>query len=113
MKNRKSVFCAVAVLPALAVCAGCYTSHKIESTHEIKPIHITLDVNVKIDRALDDFFGDIDKKAVAPAQVPAAPELKATPQPAQKVDDPIPGEAAPAVKVPPQAPDEKTETPSN
>ena len=27
---------------------------------EIKPIHITIDVNVKVDRALDDFFGDID-----------------------------------------------------
>jgi hypothetical protein len=30
---------------------------------EVKPIHITIDVNVKIDRALDDFFGDIDKAA--------------------------------------------------
>jgi hypothetical protein len=27
---------------------------------EIKPIHITIDVNVKVDKALDDFFGDID-----------------------------------------------------
>ncbi len=32
---------------------------------EIKPIHITIDVNVKVDRALDDFFGDIDKTAQA------------------------------------------------
>ena len=30
---------------------------------EIKPIHITIDVNVKVDRALDDFFGDIDETA--------------------------------------------------
>jgi hypothetical protein len=30
---------------------------------EIKPIHITIDVNVKIDKALDDFFGDIDQTA--------------------------------------------------
>lgn len=38
------------------------TQHKIEvAPVEIKPIHITIDVNVKIDRALDDFFGDIDK----------------------------------------------------
>jgi hypothetical protein len=28
---------------------------------EIKPIHITIDVNVKVDRALDNFFNDIDK----------------------------------------------------
>lgn len=26
-------------------------------------VHATVDVNVKIDRALDDFFGDIDKKS--------------------------------------------------
>lgn len=40
------------------------TQHKIEvAPVEIKPIHITIDVNVKIDRALDDFFGDIDQKA--------------------------------------------------
>ena len=28
---------------------------------EIKPIHITIDVNVKIDRELENFFGDLDK----------------------------------------------------
>ena len=40
--------------------AGCF-SHKVEMAPvEIKPIHITIDVNVKVDRALDDFFGDID-----------------------------------------------------
>jgi hypothetical protein len=33
---------------------------------EVKPIHITVDVNVKVDKALDDFFGDLDKKATAP-----------------------------------------------
>jgi hypothetical protein len=27
---------------------------------EIKPIHITIDVNVKVEKALDDFFGKID-----------------------------------------------------
>jgi len=41
---------------------GC-TSHEVEvKPVEIKPIHITIDVNVKVDRALDDFFGDIDNK---------------------------------------------------
>ncbi len=30
---------------------------------EIKPIHITVDVNVKVEKALDDFFGDLDKKS--------------------------------------------------
>ena len=30
---------------------------------EVKPIHITVDVNVKVAKALDDFFGDLDKKS--------------------------------------------------
>ena len=30
---------------------------------EVTPIHITVDVNVKVARALDDFFGDLDKKS--------------------------------------------------
>lgn len=33
---------------------------------EVKPIHITVDVNVKVDRALDDFFGELDRKSTAP-----------------------------------------------
>ncbi len=30
---------------------------------KVQPIHVTVDVNVKVDRALDDFFGDLDKKS--------------------------------------------------
>ena len=26
-------------------------------------VHVTVDVNVKIEKALDDFFGDLDKKS--------------------------------------------------
>lgn len=38
------------------------THHKVEvAPVEVKPIHITIDVNVKVDKALDDFFGDIDQ----------------------------------------------------
>lgn len=45
---------------ALTAMSGC-TSHEIEvKPVEIKPIHITIDINVKVDRALDDFFGDLD-----------------------------------------------------
>lgn len=54
------------VLPMLVlyglVLSGC-TRHEVEvKPVEIKPIHITIDVNVKVDRALDDFFEDIDDK---------------------------------------------------
>jgi hypothetical protein len=51
----------------LIMIAGC-TQHKVETKSqvevapvEIKPIHITIDVNIKVDRALDDFFSDIDE----------------------------------------------------
>jgi hypothetical protein len=42
---------------------SCYTHHKVETVHkiEVAPMHITIDVNVKVDKALDDFFGDLDK----------------------------------------------------
>ncbi len=41
---------------------ACQTRHAIEvAPVEVKPIHITIDVNVRVDRALDDFFGDIDE----------------------------------------------------
>ncbi len=42
--------------------AGCKTEHKVatDNTIEIKPIHITMDINLKVDKALDDFFKDID-----------------------------------------------------
>lgn len=54
----------LSMLPLLLclLAVGC-TSHEVEMKPvEIKPIHITIDVNVKVDRALDDFFGDIDSK---------------------------------------------------
>ena len=42
---------------------GCGTSHRVETVSEIKPIHITVDVNLKVDNELNDFFGDLDKNA--------------------------------------------------
>jgi hypothetical protein len=56
---------------AMCLALGC-TKHEIDSRHEvqmapveIKPIHITIDVNIRVDRALDDFFGDLDEAAMA------------------------------------------------
>ena len=47
----------------LACClpmTGC--RHEVDlAPVEVKPIHITIDVNVKVDKALDNFFGDIDQ----------------------------------------------------
>jgi hypothetical protein len=46
---------------------GC-TKHEVETRSqvevapvEIKPIHIAIDVNIRVDKALDDFFSDIDE----------------------------------------------------
>lgn len=36
-------------------------------------VHVTVDVNVKIDKALDDFFGDLDKKSAVIASPAAQP----------------------------------------
>ena len=56
LKNAAVLLCAVFIF----VVQAC-TQHKVEvAPVEIKPIHITIDVNVKVDKALDDFFGDID-----------------------------------------------------
>ena len=57
MKRRLCYF-----LPLLAVSFGGCLSVKTEPI-EVKPIHVTVDVNVKVDRALDDFFGDLDRKS--------------------------------------------------
>jgi len=55
----KSVCLLLAAL-ILLVSQSC-TRHKVEvAPVEIKPIHITIDVNIKVDKALDDFFGEID-----------------------------------------------------
>ena len=64
------------LIPAAAVAwlgTGC-----IRTTHEIKPIHITMDINLKVDRALDDFFSDVDEAPAAPT-APAAPVEATTP----------------------------------
>lgn len=54
-------FCIILLVLVLMVLGGCSTSHEVEvKPVEIKPIHITIDVNVKVQRALDDYFGEID-----------------------------------------------------
>lgn len=49
-------------LALLLAATGC-TRYRVDMTHEVKPIHITLDINLKIDRELDNFFSDVDQAA--------------------------------------------------
>ena len=45
----------------LFIFAGCQSSHQVEvKPVEIKPIHITIDVNIRVEKALDDFFDDLE-----------------------------------------------------
>lgn len=53
---RKTGLFLMAVLFFTAFAISCNTTHTVK----VEPMHITIDVNVKIDRALDDFFDDID-----------------------------------------------------
>jgi hypothetical protein len=55
MKAMSRVILLLAVLPVLGGC--------IHVKLDPIQVHATLDVNVKVDRALDDFFGDLDKKS--------------------------------------------------
>ncbi len=53
------------VLLMLALSFSACTSHQVEvKPVEIKPIHITIDINVRVDKALDDYFNDLDDGAV-------------------------------------------------
>lgn len=45
----------------LAVASGCVRVST--DPIEVRPIQINVDVNVRVDRALDDFFGNLDRKS--------------------------------------------------
>jgi hypothetical protein len=66
--DMKNVLGTMSIL-LLLMTLGC-TKHQVETKSqvevapvEIKPIHITIDVNIRVDKALDDFFSDIDESA--------------------------------------------------
>ena len=84
-------------LAPLAVAAALLATGCLHTSHEIKPIHITLDVNLKVDKELDDFFGDIDEAkppAPTPKQVEATPTAEAVVEkPVAAVVEPTPTEA--------------------
>lgn len=62
MKPFPLVLC----LPLLG--AGCM--HVKTDPIEVKPIHITVDVNVRIERALDDVFGALDAQDPSMKTIP-------------------------------------------
>ncbi len=67
----------IMILLSFLFLQSCQTYHQVEiKPVEVKPIHITIDVNVKVDRALDDFFGDIDAAAEKEGGTSTQPKQK-------------------------------------
>ena len=65
----------MASILALLAAAACQTHHAVEvAPVKVEPIHITIDVNVRIDRALDDFFDDIDEAEEEVQSIPSDEE---------------------------------------
>ena len=54
----------------LLLISGACTKHEVKTESKVEvapikvePIHITIDLNIKIDKELDDFFDDLDEAA--------------------------------------------------
>ncbi|MEO6594163.1 MAG: hypothetical protein ABIP94_05370 [Planctomycetota bacterium] len=52
------------VLPFVALASGCISHSVSTAPIEIKPIFITMDINLRVQRELDEFF-DFEKSAAA------------------------------------------------
>ena len=52
-KMRHAVLAALLPVMAVSLVGGCVS---IKTEHEVKPIHITLDVNLKVQKELEDFL---------------------------------------------------------
>ena len=52
-KIRRFLLSALLGLASAATFGGCLS---IKTEHEIKPIHITMDVNIKVQKELEDFL---------------------------------------------------------
>ena len=52
-----------AVVAVLSATHGCSVKHDVKvEPIEIKPIHITMDINVKVDREVEAFFNEVEEK---------------------------------------------------
>ena len=61
MRTRTAALLLPCAVP-LALACGCF-AHRVDTAPiEIKPIHITMDINLRVQRELDEFF-DFEKNA--------------------------------------------------
>jgi len=66
--NYTAMLRSLLLLTCVALAGGCITV-------KLQPVeaHITDDVNVKVDKALNDFYGDLDQKSASLSKAPAKP----------------------------------------
>jgi hypothetical protein len=70
LRTRLTLSAPLLLAAACASCARLDTNSKVDvQPIEVKPIHITVDVNVRIDRQLDQFFA-FEEEIPAPSTRP-------------------------------------------
>ncbi|MCI0632165.1 MAG: hypothetical protein L0Y44_16095 [Phycisphaerales bacterium] len=81
-KHRIIALEAISACSAIALVAGLGgCAHNVEiQPIKVEPIHMTVDINIKVDRELDQFFEEVDEADDGPLE-PQAPAT--TPAPAR------------------------------
>ena len=62
MKNTKLVAWSAVAIVALVCAAGCFS---VKTEHEIKPIHITMDINLKVKQDVENYLNDAKSRSRA------------------------------------------------
>ena len=69
-RGKAGVLAAVSLVLLSGLGSGCLS---MKTEHEIKPIHITMDINLKVDRQIDNYLDDIyGEIPETPAETPEA-----------------------------------------
>ena len=55
-KGKTAALAAVSLVLLSGLGSGCLS---MKTEHEVKPIHITMDINLKVDRQIDSYLDDI------------------------------------------------------
>jgi hypothetical protein len=75
--NRAVLFAMAAIAVVLLVAAGGCTPRVHVDPIEVKPIHIVHDINIRVDRQLDEFFAFQEQAATQPATTQATTQTAA------------------------------------
>ena len=62
-RERARRWLGVGLVVAVPSLVGCRIEHEVKPTHhtvKIEPIHMTLDVNLRVQKELDEFYEDVE-----------------------------------------------------